>query len=132
MSHSSVEFAPAVAMRIAVDQRRSVAEKRPRPLFCQGPIVKTLVTVEAAIHLLAAQHENQTLEDILMRGTADRFALTFWTGVFSCHCEGPGILPFIRSHLGCDASGGTLALCLPATSNVASRRSWHRSTKVSS
>ena len=94
MSHSSVEFAPAVAMRIAVDQRRSVAEKRPRPLFCQGPIVKTLVTVEAPIHLLAAQHENQTLEDILMRGTADRFALTFWTGVCSCHSEGQGILSF--------------------------------------
>src|SRR5712692_5430094 len=81
-------------MRIAVDQRRSVAEKRPRPLFCQGPIIETLVTVEATIHLLAAQHENQTLEDILMRGTADRFALTFWTDVFSCHCEGQGILPF--------------------------------------
>jgi hypothetical protein len=29
-----------------------------------------------------------------MRGTADRFALTFWTDVFSCHCEDQGILPF--------------------------------------
>jgi hypothetical protein len=81
-------------MRIAVDPRRSVAERRHRSLFFQGPIIKTLVTVEATIHLLAAQHEHQTLEDIIMRGTADRFALTFWTDVFSSHCEGQGILPF--------------------------------------
>ena len=36
----------------------------------------------------AAGVDNQTFEDILMRGTADRFALTSWANVFSCHCVG--------------------------------------------
>src|SRR6267142_5951864 len=57
-----------------------------------GAIIEPPVTLQAAIHVLAAQHQNQTLEDILMLRPADHFALTLWADVFSCHCAGPDIV----------------------------------------
>lgn len=80
-------------------------------MFSQRPVIEAPVTLEAAIHVLAAQYQNQALEDIFMRRAADRFAVTFWADVFSCHCVGPRHEQrYAGSESACDVERGLGAL----------------------
>ena len=60
-------------------------------LFRDWAVVEAIVTIAASIASLAAQHRNETLEDILPRNTVDLPTLTFWTDVLPHHSVDPDI-----------------------------------------
>ena len=60
-------------------------------MFRDWAVVEAIVTIAASIESLAAQHRNETLEDIPARGAVDRLTLTFRTHVFRHHSGDPDI-----------------------------------------